>query len=183
MLKLDFKKAYDTINLKFLFLSMFKLGIPQAFVDVAKILFVEAEVSLQVHGAKPSSLPIEQGVRQGCPLVPYLFLFVGQALNYYTKYQQSQGSIQDFDLSNGQGQQLMVQYADDTSFMLAGNENNLESITNILHQFHLASSLETNWCKSYGYLFLPNAKSPWLFSFPDLWAAPGTPFFLLTQVK
>ena len=88
-LKLDFKKVYDIVNLEFLFLLMLKLGNPQAFVEVVKILFEGVEVSVPIDGAEPGSLSIKRGIRQGCPLAPYLFLFVGQAFNSYTKHQKA----------------------------------------------------------------------------------------------
>ena len=66
LLKLDFRKAYDTLNLEFLFQLMLKLGILLLFVNTIKILFVGAKVSIGVNGTAPGTFSIKQGAWQGC---------------------------------------------------------------------------------------------------------------------
>ena len=151
MLKLDFKKAYDTINLAFLVWIMSKLGIPSYFIDLVKILFVNANIFVSINGADIEQFPIQRGMCQGCLLSPYLFLFVGQALNDLAKFQLQAGLIHGMRIPNHHGQQLLVQYADDTNFTLLGSEGNLLVATNLLSEFHSAPTLETNWDKSFAY--------------------------------
>lgn len=84
-LKLDFSKAYDKVDLKFLFIAMEKLGLPLSFIHMTKLLFEGASASVCVNGKRTSKFPICQGVRQGCPLAPYLFPIVGEILNSFIK--------------------------------------------------------------------------------------------------
>ena len=76
LLKLDFKKAYDTISLSFLFRVMHKLGFLTEFLSMVKLLFMNAEVSICINRAKIAPFSIQQEVRQTCLLAPCLFLIV-----------------------------------------------------------------------------------------------------------
>jgi hypothetical protein len=84
-LKLDFSKAYDKVDLRFFFQALQHLGFPDTFIDMAHLLFRVAAARISMNGKSTSSFPILQGVRQGCPLAPYLFLIVGEILNHNMK--------------------------------------------------------------------------------------------------
>ena len=127
---------------------MLKLGIPSSFVEIVRALFTNAEVAVSVNGAVTEPIKIERGIKQGCPLAPFLFLFVGQALNEAPKFQLQLGLLHGIRLPGNQGQQLLVQYADDTNFALQGTQANITAATFLLNQFHFASDLETNWEKA-----------------------------------
>jgi hypothetical protein len=75
-LKLDFSKAYDKVDLPFLFQAMRTLGFPESFTHLTRLLFQNAAAQVSVNGQVTEAFSIEQGVRQGCLLVPYLFLVV-----------------------------------------------------------------------------------------------------------
>ena len=51
LLKLDFKKAFDTVSLHFLFSILQELGFPVNFVNYVKLLFNGAEVTVCLNGA------------------------------------------------------------------------------------------------------------------------------------
>jgi len=51
LLKLDFKKAYDTVHLPFLFRTLETMGVPQGFVNLVKLLFVNAEALVCLNGS------------------------------------------------------------------------------------------------------------------------------------
>jgi hypothetical protein len=82
LLKLDFAKAYDRVSWPFLFLAMEALGFNQAFIKMTKLLLKDATASVCVNGEPSTPFKISRGVRQGCPLAPYLFLIVGEILNF-----------------------------------------------------------------------------------------------------
>ena len=100
LLKIDFKKAYDIVSFPFLFKALRKLGLLENFVRMAQVLFVKAEVSVCLYKVDIGMIATEQGVRQGCPMAPYLFLVVGQALNATTKFQLQLSSLHGIRLPN-----------------------------------------------------------------------------------
>jgi len=71
-LKLDFTKAYDVVSWDFLYTVMMKMGIPDSFIDLTKMLLQDASASVILNGKATASFPIQRGVRQGCPLAPWL---------------------------------------------------------------------------------------------------------------
>jgi hypothetical protein len=97
-LKLDFSKAYDMVDWPFLFQAMSKMGFPPAFVDMVKMLFHEAAASIKVNNSHSTVFQIKRGVRQGCPLAPYLFLIVDEVLNSMVKDEMAEGWIRGITL-------------------------------------------------------------------------------------
>ena len=81
-------------------------------------------------------LPIKIRIKQGFSLAPYIFFMVGQALNSISKLRMQEGSLAGIILTKNSYQQL---------------KDDLRSISALLQKFYLASKLQTNWSKSYGY--------------------------------
>jgi hypothetical protein len=48
-LKMDFSKAYDRIDLRFMFTTLDRLGCPQKFIDMIKLLFLQAEAYVSIN--------------------------------------------------------------------------------------------------------------------------------------
>ena len=84
-LKLDFAKAYDKVDLRFLFRALDRFDFPVEFSHLIRLLFVDAEACVSVNGKRSSKFLILQSVRQECPLAPYLFLIVDEVLNIFLK--------------------------------------------------------------------------------------------------
>jgi hypothetical protein len=85
LLKLDFRKAYDTVHWDFLLAAMKKMGMPDHFINIVKMLLHDATSSVVINGEPTKPFPVQRGVRQGCPLAPYLFLVVAETLNRAAK--------------------------------------------------------------------------------------------------
>jgi hypothetical protein len=79
-LKLDFSKAYDKVEWMFLFESMFMIRIGIFFVNMTKLLYNGATTSISINGKTFETFVIKKGVRQGWPLAPCLFRFMGRHL-------------------------------------------------------------------------------------------------------
>lgn len=150
-LKLDFAKTYDTVDWRFMFRALEVLGFPDYFIDLIRLLFLDAAATVKVNGCLSESFPIERGVRQGCPLAPYLFLLVAEVLNSMVKAGASVGDIKGILLPVGGRQQIILQYADDTSFTLLGEEQPVRKLLLCLSQFCNGSGLVLNWDKSRAY--------------------------------
>jgi hypothetical protein len=153
MLKLDFTKAYDVVSWRFLFATMRKMGIPAGFISMAQMLFQDAEAAVSLNGEATVHFPIQRGVRQGCPLAPYLFLLVAEALHSATRAAVADGSLSGITLPDGVTQQTLLQYPDDTPFSLQGIERNLQMVSTLLSKFGEASGLVYNPRKSVVYWF------------------------------
>lgn len=109
---LDFAKAYDTVDRQFMLNVMRDLGVGPGFLSWVRTLLHATQSCAVVNGYTSRLFDFHAGVRQGCPLAPLLYLFVGQAL-------------QSFLAAKGYGVELAgrrvlgSQYADDTEVLLA----------------------------------------------------------------
>jgi hypothetical protein len=61
---------------------------------------------------------IAMGVRQGCPLAPYLFLIVREILNIHTQLVTQEGLIRNLKLPTVPLFQVISQYVDDSTLFL-----------------------------------------------------------------
>ena len=190
-LKLDFSKAYDKVSWHFLFKAMKAMDICEEFIKWVKLLFTNASAAVNLNGTLESHFKIERGVRQGCPLAPYLFLIVGEVLIHMVKKAVDEGRLRGVYLPGGKKQHYISQYADDSSFMVRGTKEDVDEFVKILETFSEASGMEINWEKSSAYWFdrhIP--KSEWLLSYNWKWAEEGdlskllgTPFGLNLDTK
>jgi uncharacterized coiled-coil protein SlyX len=98
LLKMDFSKAYDRVDLRFLYAALVKFGFPAEFMSMVKLLFHQAEACVSINGRITKKFQHAQGVRQGCPLAPYLFLIVGEVLNLTLKKEVADGRIRGIRL-------------------------------------------------------------------------------------
>ena len=80
MVFLDFKKAYDTILRRFLLKVMEAVGAGEGCLKWARTLLTSTSASAAVNGFVSAPVAYMEGVRQGCPLAPILYLFIAWAL-------------------------------------------------------------------------------------------------------
>ena len=94
--------------------------------------------------------------------MPYLFVLVGQALHKVVSNARASNRLTGIELPNADCNQLFIQYTNDNNLTLKGDLPTIEAAFQILDDFHLASSLQTNWTKLLAYWFSSNPVPPWL---------------------
>lgn len=102
MLKVDLCKAYDSVEWCFLFRVMEKLGVPAPFIHMVRMLLEGATAKVLLNGASTNSFLIGRGVRQGCPLAPYLYLMVAEALSLATQQAAQVEALRGIRLPDGE---------------------------------------------------------------------------------
>lgn len=93
------------------------------------------------NGQESQNFGVDGGVRQRCPLAPYLFLFIGEVLNIAANQLLEDRALSGIKIPDSDEQQLIIQYADDTSLTLQESEENLRMATSFLERFKHASGL------------------------------------------
>ena len=66
------------------------------------------------------------------------------------------GTMNGIKLLGSQNQQIILQYANDISLMIATDENIVRSVINILSKFSIVLGLEINWRKNLAYWCILN---------------------------
>lgn len=80
-LKLDLSKAYDRVDWNFLVNMLTLFGFPQVFITWIYQCISTASYSVLINGQQHGYITPSRGIRQGCPLSPYLFVFVMEYLS------------------------------------------------------------------------------------------------------
>lgn len=88
---------------------------------------------------------MECGVRQDCPMAPYLYLFVANVLGYILS--NPRYNIQNLILPNDQIVRDMI-FADDTSLYLRGTKENLQNACTVIEKLYAMFGARINWSKS-----------------------------------
>ena len=74
ILLLDWDKAFDKVNQAKLLTAMTRIGIPTQIAAIINALYDEPQFSIKDGTKTTGKRKQHTGIRQGCPLSPYLFI-------------------------------------------------------------------------------------------------------------
>ena len=146
LLFLDFEKAFDCLDWEFLnnTLTFFNFG--NDFLTWIRTLYSNMSTCVMNNGYATRYFRVSRGVRQGCPLSPYLFITCTEVLNLLIISNRNIHGINIF------GESITISnYADDTAIITDGSENSLNEVVKVLKAFSEISGLNINLSKSHLY--------------------------------
>ena len=145
LIKLDFQKAYDSVNWSFLKLVMEKLGFGRKWIRWIMNCVSSASISILLNGSPLKPFKMEKGLRQGDPLSPYLFILVSKALVCLLKKADDMNLIEAVHI----GKSLKhLQFVYDTLIFAPRNPRVITNYFRILDVFAMMSGLTLNYSKS-----------------------------------
>ena len=77
---LDFKGAFDSVDRSVLFDILALKGMPTKFRNILQALYLHTTGRVRVYNELSDSFTTTSGVRQGCPISPFLFNFIIDAI-------------------------------------------------------------------------------------------------------
>ena len=146
-LKIDRSKAYDRVNWSFLHLSLIQIGVPIDMVEWIMGCINSASFAVLINGSPSSFFRSSRGLRQGCPLSPFLFLLIVEALSRLLNRAREENMIKGVKVTN-QIDLTHVLFVDDVLMYGEGTLNNLQNLEKILRRYQKATGMEINPEKS-----------------------------------
>ena len=150
-LKVDLRKAFDTISWDFILAGLQAVAIPQKMIAWIRNCITTARYSISLNGELHGFFKATRGLRQGDPLSPYLFVLAmeglggilrqaTQALNFKYHWRCKQNSI------------THLCFADDLMLFCHVDKDSVGILKSSLDKFSSLSGLKTNHTKSSIYL-------------------------------
>jgi len=148
ILKVDFQKAYDTVDWSFLEYMFRRVGFCSKWINWMKACVFGGNMSILVNGSPTEEICIERGLKQGDPLAPFLFLLVAEGFSGLMRNAVNSNSFKGFDLRNNGLVLSHLQYANDTICIGEASVDNLWTLKALLRGFEMTSGLKFNFAKS-----------------------------------
>ncbi|KAK6151806.1 hypothetical protein DH2020_014441 [Rehmannia glutinosa] len=124
ILKIDIRKAFDTLRWDFLLYVLRRFGFSETFVRWVEVVLRSSRISVLLNGMPVGYFACSRGVRQGDPLSPLLFCIAKEVLGRLITSAMDQSSLL---------------YAGDILILEAANSSNSKFILNILEGYGNAS--------------------------------------------
>lgn len=143
MLKVDLRKAFDSVRWDFVIATLRGLNIPSKFINWISQCLTTPSFSILVNGQSCGYFKSTQGLRQGDPLSPYLFVLAMEvfsgllATRYDSGYIAYHPQTHDLRISH-------LMFADDVMIFFDGGSSSLHGINETLEDFAGWSGLHMN---------------------------------------
>jgi len=147
LLKLDFQKAYDTIDWDSLEVVLAEMGFSQRWRIWIGACIKTATVSIIFNGAPCKPFKMGRGLRQGDPLSAFLFVLMVEVLNRMLIRGEDLGLFKGLAMHRQAVTVSHLQFADDTLIFYEADDSYVGNIKWILLSFQSFSRLAVNYSK------------------------------------
>lgn len=146
LFKLDIRKAFDSVKWEYIIDLLRRRGFPSIFRDWITALLCSSSSWILLNGVAGSPIIHAQGLRQGDPISPLLFVLAIDPLQRILEMAATTGL---FHKIRGRGVLLRTSlYADDAAIFMAPIKRDIDHLSNILRLFGDVTGLATNFHKS-----------------------------------
>lgn len=151
MLKVDLRKAFDSVRWDFIISALRALAIPERFIHWISECISTPSFSISVNGNSDGFFKSTKGLRQGDPLSPYMFVLAMEVFSkllhsrFETGYIHYHPKTSDLSISH-------LMFADDVMVFFDGGSSSLHGISEALDDFASWSGLHVNRDKTHLYL-------------------------------
>eukprot|EP00253_Pinus_taeda_P018624 PITA_18624 len=144
IIKLDMENAFDRVNHHFLKEVLRKFGISNNFISIIMECITHPWTAPLINGRPSNYFRSSKGLRQGCPLSPFLYIIMAETLSIHLEKLRMQKEITGISIVRGTKGINHSLFADDT--LLIGGASSLmaKRFKKMLDPFLLASGGKLN---------------------------------------
>ena len=157
LVSVDFRKAFDSLEWSCIHSTLHLFNFAESIRQWVNVFYSDIESAALDNGYSTNWFKPSRGVRQGCPLSPYLFILMAELLS---------SKIRQDPLINGiclfGSEFKLSQFADDTN-LFCSDLKDVEKVLNTVGSFGQFSGLELNISKT---------KATWLGKWPKRKSKP-----------
>lgn len=147
-LKIDVRKAFDTMRWEFLLHVLECLGFDGHFRELISSILKSARLSISINGKLEGFFACSRGVRQGDPLSPLLFSIGEEVLSRMMTYKGGIRWLQPAEAKMGVLVPSALLYADDIMVFCTATKENVLLIKDIFSQYGESSGQVVSPSKS-----------------------------------
>ncbi|OMO99000.1 reverse transcriptase [Corchorus capsularis] len=147
-LKLDMSKAYDRVEWDFLEAIMLRMGFATRWVEMIMRCVRSVSFSVVVNGDVTEEFKPARGLRQGDPLLPYLFLMCTEGLSALLSKGKTDGLLSGVSVSRNGPRVSHLFFADDSPLFGKANSAESEKVRDYLKIYEECSGQKINFDKS-----------------------------------
>jgi hypothetical protein len=145
VIKLDIRKAFDYVSWEALHHLLITRGFPTAFCQWIQNILHTGKTAIRLNGIPGPWIQCKNGLRQGDPISPYLYIIFSDILQQLILLAFNNGELhhpirQDLPPAT-------LQYADDT--MAKASVQSARTLKALLNDFALATGLQINFQKQH----------------------------------
>eukprot|EP00253_Pinus_taeda_P019011 PITA_19011 len=151
IIRLDMANAFDRVDHSFLTETLKRFGLSKNFISIINGCISNPWTAPLINGRPSNYFKSSRGLRQGCPLSPFLFIIIAETLSIHLEKLRRQKEITGIRIERGTKEINHSLFADDT--LLIGGASGLMArrFKKVLDAFLLASGgrLNNRKCKIY----------------------------------
>eukprot|EP00253_Pinus_taeda_P017214 PITA_17214 len=157
ILKLDLVNAFDRVRHSFLFAVLQRMGFSPLLINVIRCCIFGPLITPLINGRPGPSFQTSRGLRQGCPLSPYLFILMAESFSCALDQKRQSGLITGIKFEDGIKNINHSQFADDTLLLGGATTIIARRFKSLLDKFMRYSGGKINYLKSciYGWNVSP----------------------------
>nr|ABN08038.1 RNA-directed DNA polymerase (Reverse transcriptase) [Medicago truncatula] len=154
-LKLDISKAFDSVSWSYLQAILCKLGFSPQWISWMMMCISTVEYHVIFNGDRIGPIIPGRGLRQGCPLSPYLYIICAEGLSAIIKNHEFRGKIHGVRICRTTPSISHLLFADDNFLFCKATESEAQYVKDIISSITASLGVHNN-IGSGKYLGLPS---------------------------
>ena len=146
-LKLDISKAYDRVDWGFLQFMLRKMGFAEQWISWLMLCISTVGYSVFFNGTIVGSIVPGRGLRQGYPLLPYLFIVCVERLSTMIRDSKARGALHGCSVCRNAPSISHLFFTDDSYLFFKSSLVEAEVVRDILSRFKQVSGQAVNYGK------------------------------------